>query len=246
MPPNDQAPRYQLVDPSTGNVVGSVFGDGNGNVVIADETDTQTTFDSDGVTTPALEATDSINDADLTKAGENDYLKKAPSGSELTFEQVQTEPNVPDWTRDPNSPWNLANDGRTISLDGEYDVVRLIFTVQSDVSRTNPQEIKPNPNQSGHSNTVYFKDGSTGTGTPLLAQNTYAASGFVDIDGRWVSDGFDPGDCGIFFGMRTKANSATHAFVENITSPLEEIAIYMDGGAQDADIDVQILGRDLP
>lgn len=154
--------------------------------------------------------------------------------------------NTPDWQEDANSPWNLGNDGRVIPLDGEYDVVRLIFTVQSDVSRTNAQEIKPNPNQSGHSNTVYFKDGSTGTGTPLLAENTYATNGFVDIDGRWVSDGFDPGDCGIFFGMRTKGNSATHAFVENIESPLEEIAIFMDGGAQDADIDIQILGRDVP
>jgi len=55
MPPSDQEPRYQLVD-SNGNVVGSLFGDGSGNVVIADETDTQTTFGTDGITTPALEA----------------------------------------------------------------------------------------------------------------------------------------------------------------------------------------------
>jgi len=55
MPPSDQEPRYQLVD-SNGNVVGSLFGDGSGNVVIADETDTQTTFDANGITTPALEA----------------------------------------------------------------------------------------------------------------------------------------------------------------------------------------------
>jgi len=46
MPPNDQAPRYQLVDPSTGNVVGSVFGDGNGNVEIQDETGTSYLFPS--------------------------------------------------------------------------------------------------------------------------------------------------------------------------------------------------------
>jgi len=55
MPPSDQEPRYQLVD-SNGNVVGSLFGDGTGNVVIANETDTQTTFDANGITTPALEA----------------------------------------------------------------------------------------------------------------------------------------------------------------------------------------------
>jgi hypothetical protein len=46
MPPNDQAPRYQLVDPSTGDVVGSVFGDGNGNVEIQDETGTPYLFPS--------------------------------------------------------------------------------------------------------------------------------------------------------------------------------------------------------
>jgi len=57
MPPSDQEPRYQLID-SNGNVVGSLFGDGSGNVVIADETDTQTTFDPDGITTPALKASE--------------------------------------------------------------------------------------------------------------------------------------------------------------------------------------------
>jgi hypothetical protein len=34
MPPNDQSPRVQLVDPATGDVVGSVFADGSGNVEI--------------------------------------------------------------------------------------------------------------------------------------------------------------------------------------------------------------------
>lgn len=56
MPPNDQPPRYQLIDPSTGDVVGSLFGDGEGNVVIADETDTQTQFTTDGIDTPAVNA----------------------------------------------------------------------------------------------------------------------------------------------------------------------------------------------
>jgi hypothetical protein len=55
MPPSDQEPRYRLVD-SNGNVVGALWGDGNGNVKIADETDTQTTFGPDGISTPALEA----------------------------------------------------------------------------------------------------------------------------------------------------------------------------------------------
>jgi len=62
MPPSDQEPRYQLVD-SNGNVVGSLFGDGSGNVVIADETDTQTKFDANGISTPALEANQVSSDA---------------------------------------------------------------------------------------------------------------------------------------------------------------------------------------
>ena len=45
MPPSDQEPRYRLVD-SNGNVVGSVFGDGNGNVEIQDETGTSYLFPS--------------------------------------------------------------------------------------------------------------------------------------------------------------------------------------------------------
>ena len=43
MPPSDQEPRYQLVD-SNDNVVGSFFGDGNGNVEIQDETGTSFVF----------------------------------------------------------------------------------------------------------------------------------------------------------------------------------------------------------
>jgi hypothetical protein len=67
MPPSDQEPRYRLVD-SNGNVVGALWGDGNGNVKIADETDTQTTFGPDGISTPALEADElSYNITDNTE-----------------------------------------------------------------------------------------------------------------------------------------------------------------------------------
>ncbi|AFH21455.1 hypothetical protein OSG_eHP1_00125 [environmental Halophage eHP-1] len=45
MPPSDQEPRYRLVD-SNDNVVGSLFGDGNGNVEIQDETGTSYLFTS--------------------------------------------------------------------------------------------------------------------------------------------------------------------------------------------------------
>jgi len=98
MPPSDQEPRYQLVD-SNGNVVGSLFGDGSGNVVIADETDTQTTFDADGITTPALEAneyqtpistpkTDIIDSSKLLSIGPeiNGYDSNA-STSSTTYEK---------------------------------------------------------------------------------------------------------------------------------------------------------------
>lgn len=43
MPPSDQEPRYRLVD-SNGNVVGSLFADGNGNVEIQDQTGTSFVF----------------------------------------------------------------------------------------------------------------------------------------------------------------------------------------------------------
>ncbi|AFH22065.1 hypothetical protein OSG_eHP15_00175 [environmental Halophage eHP-15] len=84
MPPSDQEPRYQLVD-SNGNVVGSLFGDGSGNVVIADETDTQTTFNANGITTPALEATSA--DIDQT----------------------------PNWQEDANSPFTFSSAASPVS-----------------------------------------------------------------------------------------------------------------------------------
>ena len=55
MPPNDQEPRYRLVD-SNGNVVGSLFQNADGNVEIQDETGTGSVFGPDGIVTPAIDA----------------------------------------------------------------------------------------------------------------------------------------------------------------------------------------------
>jgi hypothetical protein len=79
MPPSDQEPRYRLVD-SNGNVVGALWGDGNGNVKIADETDTQTTFGPDGISTPALEADDLL----LTERGSGTITVPAGGQTEVT------------------------------------------------------------------------------------------------------------------------------------------------------------------
>ena len=52
---NDQEPRYRLVD-SNGNVVGSLFQNGDGNVEIQDETGTGSVFGPNGIVTPAIDA----------------------------------------------------------------------------------------------------------------------------------------------------------------------------------------------
>jgi len=83
MPPSDQEPRYQLVD-SNGNVVGSLFGDGSGNVVIADETDTQTTFGPDGISTPSLEAESLVVGGTLYQEDGNSPINVAGTTS-LTY-----------------------------------------------------------------------------------------------------------------------------------------------------------------
>jgi hypothetical protein len=127
MPPSDQEPRYQLVD-SNGNVVGSLFGDGSGNVVIADETDTQNTFGPDGISTPALEAESVSNiayaaqysgvDAD---ARLNNALTDVGGESKIILEQA-------DYTTDHSIPEGLTLEGQsmngsrftggTLSIDG--------------------------------------------------------------------------------------------------------------------------------
>ena len=53
---NDQEPRYQLIDPDTGAVVGSFFQNADGNVEIQDETGTGSVFGPDGIVTPAIDA----------------------------------------------------------------------------------------------------------------------------------------------------------------------------------------------
>lgn len=66
MPPNDQEPRYRLVD-ANGNVVGSLFLNGNGDVAIQDESGTETAFTTDGISTPAVDA-DSVKTSELLTA----------------------------------------------------------------------------------------------------------------------------------------------------------------------------------
>ena len=53
---NDQEPRYQLIDPDTGAVVGSFFQNDDGNVEIQDETGTGSVFGPNGIVTPAIDA----------------------------------------------------------------------------------------------------------------------------------------------------------------------------------------------
>ena len=90
MPPNDQPPRYQLIDPSTGDVVGSLFGDGEGNVVIADETDTQTQFTTDGIDTPA------VNAASVSADSLSGDLVSRPEASDNLEGNVYLEPDGTD------------------------------------------------------------------------------------------------------------------------------------------------------
>jgi hypothetical protein len=66
---SDQEPRYRLVD-SNGNVVGSLFVNGDGNVAIQDETATETEFTPNGVATPSVE-TDAVRTETI---GAGDYL----------------------------------------------------------------------------------------------------------------------------------------------------------------------------
>ena len=94
MPPSDQEPRYQLVD-SNDNVVGSFFGDGSGNVVIADETDTQTTFGPDGITTPALEADGSLSGPTASE-GDVVTVPDNPDVVPIYFDAQTGEPLYPD------------------------------------------------------------------------------------------------------------------------------------------------------
>jgi hypothetical protein len=75
MPPNDQEPRYRLVD-SNGNVVGSLFVNGDGNVAIQDETATETEFTPQGVATPSVE-TDAVR-TETIGAGDYHYTADYP------------------------------------------------------------------------------------------------------------------------------------------------------------------------
>jgi len=113
MPPSDQEPRYQLVD-SNGNVVGSLFGDGSGNVVIADETDTQTTFDADGITTPTLEAgQQTINQHSISLGKNTSQTITASTDTTIDWDFQNVDADL--FTYNPD-------DTISIEVDGDYQV----------------------------------------------------------------------------------------------------------------------------
>ena len=115
MPPSDQEPRYQLIDPDTGAVVGSLFQNADGNVEIQDETGTGSVFGPDGIVTTAIDSKSvsteqaSIDKLDINLDSEADIERSdLPTGQTVSlynakddngfglFSLVHTETGVSD------------------------------------------------------------------------------------------------------------------------------------------------------
>jgi len=89
MPPNDQEPRYRLVD-ANGNVVGSLFLNGNGDVAIQDESGTETAFTTDGISTPAVD-TDSISTTTETIETRSDYPLNVGDDARIVYDAADAD-----------------------------------------------------------------------------------------------------------------------------------------------------------
>lgn len=116
MPPNDQEPRYRLVD-ANGNVVGSLFLNGNGDVAIQDESGTETAFTTDGISTPAVDA-DSVSTDDVT-SNTNTDLEFQPSEDQSNL----NEPLVGGTDRGSHG---LGFGGKLVTADGSETVLKTV------------------------------------------------------------------------------------------------------------------------
>jgi len=171
------------------NVDGEVIITDSGGTTIGrrDETNGKWVFDS--IVSDTLEASKKINTADITSAAEDEVLKKAASGSDFKFGTVNTESNVPDWTEDANSPFSPSSGTFSISLDGEYDFIRLFCYLDHDDDNGFSNSVTLSKiNGSTPSADYYGLGGSeiTGKSDPELG-NLAAVSqvyGVFDISGR--------------------------------------------------------------
>jgi len=229
-----------LSDEQVQDIVASLITGGGGSDVLYDDgNDTLTVSLSDSISVNTLEATDSINNADLSTASQDEVIKKASSGSDLTFGTVQTEPNVPGWEEDANSPQTATQtQSFQVTIADTFDLILLHYEFTGGSSGDPLISLRANGETSGYN---YVKsDGSTAIGASDWDLTRTAASGQSVAGLIWLTGRFDKKITGSNIGFGAKT-SATGVSVPS-TSPLDTLTILPNS---DSDVEIQIYGKDI-
>jgi len=208
-----------LSDEQVQDIVASLISSGdNADAVYDDTNDTLTVSLSDSISVNTLEASEMIDGAAVSHTGEladladvssiqsssgvvvtdtqagtvsdQEFLKN--EGGNLTGATVQTEPNIPNWQEDGNSPFTFSGSASyQISLANEFDIWQFYVEFTETSSDAGPLEIT-GVNDSGGSFDYERNDGTltTLTSTVPIAEFTAGSSevGNIYAAGRNSSD----------------------------------------------------------
>lgn len=193
-----------------------------------------------------LEAED-LNGADLLASSQGE-VPQADGNGRLQMGTVQTEPNVPAYEEDPNSPFNAsltANSSQNFSLSQTYDIIKVHGELAATGTATTPFKLRPNASNGVFDYTVTFEDGSSsaGNGDIKIADvpggDTYHFTFIMagTFSGRWWADFSLPAHDG--------ANPISRAF-SNSSDPVSPISsIEIITGADPGDVAINVYGVEV-
>jgi hypothetical protein len=185
-----------------------------------------------------------VTDTQTGTVSDGEFLKN--SGGNLTGGTVETEPNVPAWEEDANSPFTGTTDPSgisTISLAGSYDEVLISATVNAEPNTDSKFYIQL-INGSECNGTYYVLDGQKRTGiTDIVCgyvTDGNTASGTMKINGKGSKIEVQKLP---IFNTPLRAGVADGTINTDING--ERIETISFGGSESISYTYEIYGRDL-
>lgn len=179
----------------------------------------------------------SFNVEDFGTAGAADTVPQSDGAGNLTMNTISGGSGI--WSEDANSPLTIsASSSGTITLSGQYPVVKVI--IESDTSSTAGNHMDLRVNGDTASNYDTRLSGSTTSADSFVKavfETGFGSGTEIIMSGEWSTNW----SCGVSGGTSGGDTSAVHGSNTNVTSPLDSIT-FVDDAANNMSITASVYG----
>ena len=198
---------------------------------------------------PEIVNLDTLNTADVSGATENQFPKKAGTGSDLTFGTA-----APDWQESTNSPFSSTNtDSETFTLSDTFDLWLFhLELIRDDTS----DDLQINARVNGQTSSSAYRerraDGSRRNfnsrwgALVILGGTAKERRGTFQIQGRWGADSDGLGSTYIENNISSNLSdegALDSGRVSSVASPLDSITMFT--GSDWTELTLEAYGRDI-